>query len=65
MHVTPGARTRLTCFRVSPPKRGRVAGEFAWSNFVPTVTVLVRRSCLDEIACGAQARLSFDRCKAD
>jgi glycosyltransferase involved in cell wall biosynthesis len=49
IHVTPGARTRLTCFRVSPPRRGRVAAEFAWSNFVPTVTVLVRRSCLDEI----------------
>ena len=48
IHVTLGARTRLTCFRVSPPKRGRVAGEFAWSNFVPTVSVLVRRSCLDE-----------------
>lgn len=49
IHVPPRSRTSLTCFRVSPPRRGRVAGEFAWSNFVPTVTVLVRRSCLDEV----------------
>jgi len=52
IHVTspgPGAtRTGLTCFRVSPPRRGRVAHHFAWYNFVPTVTVLVRRRCLEE-----------------
>lgn len=52
VHATsaePGARrTGVTCFHVSPPCRGRVAGQFAWCNFVPTVTVLVRRRCLDE-----------------
>jgi glycosyltransferase involved in cell wall biosynthesis len=41
-------RRHLTCFRISPPRRGRVAAHLAWANFVPTVTVLVRRRCLDE-----------------
>jgi glycosyltransferase involved in cell wall biosynthesis len=53
IHVTSprsgAARTGLTCFRVSPPHRGRVADRFAWSNFVPTCTVLVRRRCFDEV----------------
>jgi glycosyltransferase involved in cell wall biosynthesis len=52
VHVTApreGApRTGLTCFRVSPARRGRAADRFAWCNFVPTCTVLVRRSCLEE-----------------
>ena len=42
-------RTGRTSFRVSPPSRGRVAAELAWSNFIPTCTVLVRRSCLEAI----------------
>jgi hypothetical protein len=42
-------RTGGTSFAVSPPSRGRAAAQFAWSNFVPTCTVLVRRSCLEEI----------------
>jgi len=41
-------RTGLTSFRVSPARRGRAADRFAWGNFVPTCTVLVRRSCLEE-----------------
>jgi glycosyltransferase involved in cell wall biosynthesis len=41
-------RTGLTSFRVAPPRRGRVAAHFAWCNFVPTCTALVRRSCLEE-----------------
>ncbi len=41
-------RTGLTSFRVAPPRRGRVAERFARCNFVPTCTVLVRRSCLEE-----------------
>jgi len=46
---TAGAiRTGLTSFRVAPPRRGYVAEHFAWYNFVPTCTVLVRRSCLEE-----------------
>jgi len=46
---TDATRTGLTSFRVAPPRRGRVAAQFAWCNFVPTCTVLVRRRCLDEI----------------
>jgi glycosyltransferase involved in cell wall biosynthesis len=42
-------RTGTTSFRVSPPRRGRVAAHFAWCNFVPTCTVLARRRCLEEI----------------
>jgi len=52
IHVTApkeGApRTGLTSFRAAPPRRGLAADHFAWSNFVPTCTVLVRRSCLVE-----------------
>ena len=49
VHVRPGQeRRRLTSFQVAPPRRGRVAAQFAWCNFVPTSTVLVRRSCIDE-----------------
>src|SRR5260370_4554880 len=44
IHMTPQrTRMRRTCFRVSPPRRGRGAAAFAWANFVPTTTVLVRR----------------------
>ena len=46
-HVGPDARGR-TCFGVTPPARGDVAAHFAWGNFIPTVCVLVRRSCLLE-----------------
>lgn len=42
-------KTGLTSFRVATPRRGRAADGFAWCNFVPTCTVLVRRSCLEEI----------------
>jgi glycosyltransferase involved in cell wall biosynthesis len=52
IHVTApheGApRTGLRSFRVAPPRRGRVADRFALCNFVPTCSVLVRRSCLVE-----------------
>ncbi|MBV9070534.1 MAG: glycosyltransferase [Acidobacteria bacterium] len=49
VHVRPGQeRRRVTSFQVAPPRRGRVAKQFAWCNFVPTSTVLVRRSCLEE-----------------
>jgi hypothetical protein len=37
-------------FGITAPRRGRVAAHFAWGNFVPTVTVLARRSCLGEFA---------------
>ena len=53
IHVTSARsdapRTGLTCFRLSPPQRGRVADHFAWCNFVPTCTALVRRRCFDEV----------------
>ncbi|HTK28431.1 MAG TPA: glycosyltransferase [Vicinamibacterales bacterium] len=39
--------TGLTCFRVTPPARGRVAAHFIRGNFVPTTTVLVRRAALE------------------
>ena len=52
IHVTSprenATRTGRTCFRLSPPRRGRVAGQFAWSNFVPTCTALIRRRCFEE-----------------
>jgi len=38
----------LTCFQVTPPRRGLVAAHFAWGNFVPTSTVLARRRCFEE-----------------
>ena len=41
-------RRKRSCFQVSPPRRGRVAARFAWANFVPTITVLARRACIDE-----------------
>ena len=44
LHVPERKRT---CFEVSPPARGRVADRFAFANFVPTITVLARRSCLE------------------
>ncbi|HEX9460056.1 MAG TPA: glycosyltransferase [Thermoanaerobaculia bacterium] len=51
VHVLPGQtadRGRLTSFQVAPPHRGHAAAQFAWCNFVPTSTVLVRRRCLEE-----------------
>jgi glycosyltransferase involved in cell wall biosynthesis len=65
IHVTVpkhGApRTGLTSFRVATPQRGRAVDGFAWSNFVPTCTVLVRRSCLEEVGGFSEARqLSAD-----
>ena len=51
VHVTApraGApRTGLTSFAIAPPHRGRAAAAFAWCNFVPTSSVLVRRSALE------------------
>ncbi len=62
VHVLPGrpaGRGRLTSFQVAPPHRGRAAAQFAWCNFVPTSTVLVRRRCLEE-AGGFSEELSSD-----
>jgi glycosyltransferase involved in cell wall biosynthesis len=41
-------RTGRTSFGVAPPRRGRVADQFSWCNFVPTCTALARRRCLEE-----------------
>jgi glycosyltransferase involved in cell wall biosynthesis len=38
-----------TSFGASPPRRGKAARALAWRNFVPTPTVLVRRSCLVDV----------------
>lgn len=67
LHVSgaPGqlAKTGGTSFRVSPPRRGRVAGHFVWGNFVPTVTVLVRRRCFDELGVFPEVARSADYLK--
>jgi glycosyltransferase involved in cell wall biosynthesis len=62
IHVRPGQqRRRVTSFQIAPPRRGRVAAQFAWCNFVPTSTVLVRRRCLDEAGgFSEEAALSCD-----
>ena len=65
LHVTApkeGApRTGLTSFRIASPRRGRAVDGFAWCNFVPTCTVLVRRSCLEEAGGFSEAsKLSAD-----
>ena len=64
VHVTEprdGApRTGTTSFAVSPPRRERAAAHFAWGDFVPTCTVLVRRRCLDEIGGFPDAALGAD-----
>lgn len=51
-HVRPGAAPRPggpTCFKTTPPRRGCVAEHFVWGEFVPTITVLARRSCMEEM----------------
>lgn len=56
-----GTRAARTCFAVTPPRRGRVAAHFAWGNFIPTVTVLARKSCLEEVGGFSEERsLSSD-----
>ena len=60
VHVLPGQtadRGRLTSFQVAPPHRGRSAAQFAWCNFVPTSTVLVRRHCLEEASGFSEAEV--------
>jgi glycosyltransferase involved in cell wall biosynthesis len=53
LHVStrpgPSANRSTTCFDTTPPRRGSVADHFTWGNFVPTTTVLVRRSCLEQV----------------
>lgn len=54
-------RSRRTGFAAVPPHRGDVAAALAGGNFVPTCTVLVRRSALDEIGeFESGSRLSAD-----
>lgn len=51
VHLLPGRtaeRRQHTSFQIAPPHRGRAAARFAWCNFIPTSTVLVRRRCLEE-----------------
>jgi len=58
--VTPAGPRPLTMFRVSPPARGSVAAELTRWNFVPTLTALVRRRCLEEIGGFVEAPLAAD-----
>jgi glycosyltransferase involved in cell wall biosynthesis len=44
---TPRRHAR-TAFQVTPPRRGWVTDHFAYGNFIPTSSVLVRRGCLEE-----------------
>ena len=44
--VTPAGPTQRRLFGISRPRRGRVAEALTWGNFVPTITVLVRREAL-------------------
>jgi glycosyltransferase involved in cell wall biosynthesis len=52
LHVGPAARRarrrRWTCFAATPPRTARFTRHLAWGNCVPTITVLARRSCLEE-----------------
>lgn len=54
-HVRPSAAPSATsaagqtCFGTTPPRAGQVAEHFVWGNFVPTITVLARRACLEEV----------------
>jgi glycosyltransferase involved in cell wall biosynthesis len=57
------ARTGGRCAQITPPHRGRVAAQFIWGNFVPTVTVLARRRCFDEVGGFAPVALSADYLK--
>jgi glycosyltransferase involved in cell wall biosynthesis len=41
--------TGATSFGTTAPRRGRVQAAFVWGNFVPTITVLVRRDALAAI----------------
>jgi len=49
-----------TSFQVAPPRRGKVAARFAWCNFVPTISVLVRRGCLEEAGGFPEVPLAAD-----
>jgi len=58
--VTPAGPGSMTMFKVSPPSRGHVAADLTRWNFVPTITALVRRRCLEEIGGFAEAPLAAD-----
>jgi glycosyltransferase involved in cell wall biosynthesis len=54
-------RHPLTAFQITPPHRGWVARRFAYGNFVPTSSVLVRRRCFEELGTFCEsAQLSAD-----
>jgi hypothetical protein len=51
----------LTAFEITPPRRGWVTDHFAYGNFIPTSSVLVRHCCFRELGefCDS-AQLSAD-----
>lgn len=51
---------RPTSFAVAPPHRGWVREAFAQSNFIPTITAVLRRRCLEEIGGFPEWPLSSD-----
>ncbi|MDB5691067.1 MAG: glycosyl transferase family 2 [Alphaproteobacteria bacterium] len=53
-------RTGMTAFKAVAPVRGRALEAFARGNFVPTSTVLVRGSALQEIGGFPESRISAD-----
>jgi glycosyltransferase involved in cell wall biosynthesis len=53
-------RTGRTGFTTVKPHRGRVLDRLAGGNFIPTCTVLVRRSALDESGGFSESRISAD-----
>lgn len=56
----PGRPRPYTSFQITPPRRGWVAEHFAYGNFVPTSSVLVRRRCFEELGEFRSAPLSAD-----
>jgi glycosyltransferase involved in cell wall biosynthesis len=58
--VTPDGPGPSSMFRVSPPARGNVSYDLTRWNFVPTITVLVRRRCLLETGGFVEAPLGAD-----
>ena len=60
--ASPPVELATTFFDNAPPSRGQVAARFAYSNFVPFSSVIVRRSCFEDVG-GFAPTLSADHVK--